>query len=88
MRHATILVFLILGAMSFNLLALDSFQNRTEDTKSQNNWHAITYGGSTSTFWESEKDLPSIWNQQGLCRIRVEDDKFVIVFPKEDIHSK
>jgi hypothetical protein len=52
------------------------------------NWHAITYGGSTSIFQESEKDLPSIWNKQGLCRIRVEDDRFVIVFPKKDVHSK
>jgi len=52
------------------------------------NWHDITYGGSTSTFWESEKDLPSIWNKQGLCRIKVEDDRFVIVFPKKDVHSK
>lgn len=52
------------------------------------NWHAITYGGSASTYWESEKDLPSIWNKQGLCRIKVEDDRFVIVFPKKDVHSK
>jgi len=52
------------------------------------NWHAITYGGSTSTFWESEKDLPSIWNKQGLCRIKVGDDRFAIVFPKQDVHSK
>jgi hypothetical protein len=52
------------------------------------NWHAITYGGSTSTFWESEKDLHSIWDKQGLCRIKVEDDRFVIVFPNKDVHSK
>jgi len=52
------------------------------------NWHAITYGGSTSTFWESEKDLPSIWNKQGLCRIKIKGDRFLIVFPKKDLHSK
>jgi hypothetical protein len=52
------------------------------------NWHAVTYGGNTSTFWESEKDLPSIWNKQGLCRIKVENDRFVIVFPKKDVHSR
>jgi hypothetical protein len=52
------------------------------------NWHTITYGGSASTYWESEKDLPSIWNKQGLCRIKVEDDRFVIIFPNKDVHSK
>jgi hypothetical protein len=61
---------------------------KSNHPSSWHNWHAITYGGSTSTFWESEKDLPSIWNKQGLCRIKVEDDRFVIVFPKKDVHSK
>jgi hypothetical protein len=52
------------------------------------NWHAITHGGRSSTFYENEKDLQSIWNEHGLCRIKVEGDRFVIIFPKKDIRSQ
>jgi hypothetical protein len=45
------------------------------------NWHTIVHEGKGRTFREKETDQPSIWNEKGLCRIKVAEDKFSLVFP-------
>ena len=47
------------------------------------NWHTIAIHKKSWTFWESEKEANShsLWNEKGLCRIGIADDKFVVLFP-------
>lgn len=49
-------------------------------------WHTIAYRGKSWTFYarwadEGEK-TPNIWNREGLCRVGIKGDKFVVLFPK------
>jgi hypothetical protein len=48
------------------------------------NWHTIVFHDKFWTFTENEKDAGphSLWNEQGLCRIGIANDKFVVLFPK------
>lgn len=44
-------------------------------------WHTIIYRNTTRTFHERETDRPNIWDQRGLCRIKIDAGKFVVLFP-------
>jgi hypothetical protein len=46
------------------------------------NWHTISYGGKRYTFSEKESKEPTVWDEKGLCRVKIEDDKFVVLFPE------
>jgi len=45
------------------------------------NWHTIVYHGKARTFHENDTRKPGIWNEKGLCRMKVVDDKLSILFP-------
>jgi len=44
-------------------------------------WHTIVYHGKARTFHEKETGKPDIWDEKGLCRIKVVNDKLRILFP-------
>ncbi|MHC4662710.1 MAG: hypothetical protein ACYS8W_13600 [Planctomycetota bacterium] len=47
------------------------------------NWHDIVYKGETFKFWDDdERHQPSDWNRKGLCRFRIENDRFKVLFPE------
>lgn len=45
-------------------------------------WHKITYAGKTYDFREDEKEQPSVWDEKGLCRVKIADGRFVVLFPE------
>lgn len=52
------------------------------------NWHTIVFHDKFWTFWDEmeHKTGPhSLWNEKGLCRIGIADDKFDVLFPKLDM---
>ena len=46
------------------------------------NWYRITCAGKTYDFREDEKKQPSVWDEKGLCRIKIADGRFVVLFPE------
>lgn len=49
------------------------------------NWHAIRFRDRFWTFWTRSREggeRPTKWNERGLCRIAIADDKLLVLFPK------
>jgi hypothetical protein len=46
------------------------------------NWHTICHGAAAVTFREEQTKTASAWDQKGLCRISIEGDRFVILWPE------
>lgn len=45
------------------------------------NLHTIVHDGKSRTYYQQNTDKPDIWAEKGLCRIKIADRKFVVVFP-------
>lgn len=59
--------------------------------------HAIVYEGKTYTFWVDRDEhgfwhptvnKPNIWTENGLCRVKIVNDKFSVIFPKLETPEK
>jgi hypothetical protein len=51
------------------------------------NWHVISYHEKKWAFGAAPPNMsninkPNIWNEKGLCRIGIAEDKFKVIFPK------
>jgi len=45
------------------------------------NQHTIVHEGKSRTYYQKNTDKPDIWDEKGLCRIKVADRKLVVLFP-------
>ena len=45
------------------------------------NRHTIVHEGKSRTYYQKNTDTPDIWDEKGLCRIKVADRKLVVLFP-------
>ncbi len=52
------------------------------DSSGWHNYHDITYGGKTFRFREEQSEQPSVWDRKGLCRVKVEQGTFRVLFPE------
>lgn len=45
------------------------------------NWHHITHGTQSVMYREDERVQSSAWDTRGLCRLRIQNERFVVTFP-------
>jgi hypothetical protein len=52
----------------------------------RHHWHEIIYGNKSFRFQEGY-EKQTVWSRKGLCRVKIADDKFVVLFPELKIEN-
>jgi hypothetical protein len=70
---------------SLIIIRFEGHKYSNDDQGLWHNWHEISYHDKKWTFGADENTKPNIWNEKGLCRIGIADDKFKVIFPNMEL---